>query len=92
MTLYCPFCHAKEDTRVSARDDEEGADVLLVMFSCPFYFRFSRDEVGSDDEMQSLLETWKKEDGDAWLDAIGPVMKKRELQNIQRYLNAVGNA
>ncbi len=89
MALYCPFCHAKEDARLSARDEEEGEDVLLVMFNCPFHFRFYSDQLGSEEEMQSLLELWRKEEGNAWLDNVGPVMKQRELQNIQRYLSTI---
>lgn len=84
LALYCPFCHALEDGRLDARD-ENGEDIVLLMFDCPFHFRFYRDQVGLDGEMQKILNDWREQNGDAWLDSVGPVMKKRELRNIEQY-------
>ena len=87
MTLHCPFCHAPEDARLDAID-EKGNSVLLVMFGCPFFFRFPADARGTDESMQSLLDNWRVTDGEAWLDNVGPIMKERELRNIERYRSA----
>ena len=90
MTLYCPFCHASEDERLDAKD-EDGEDIVLLMFDCPFYFRFYRSQVGEDHEMQQLLDDWKNENGEAWLESVGPLMKKRELRNIEQYRLSLRN-
>jgi hypothetical protein len=83
MSLHCPFCKAPEDERIEGTD-ETGKRVLLVMFDCPFHFRFSLDLVGTDNSMQSYLNEWKLREGDAWLESVGPVMKNRELKNVER--------
>lgn len=84
LPLYCPFCHATEDERVEAMDFE-GNKVLLVMFDCPFYFRFFLEHVGSEEMMQQFLDDWKSSKGEEWLESVGPVMKAREMKNIERY-------
>ena len=84
MSLFCPFCHAPEGERLEARD-EEGKNIVLLMFDCPFHFRFFHDQLGKDEEMQSILNQWRKENGEAWLESVGPFMKRREIKNIQRY-------
>jgi hypothetical protein len=83
MSLHCPFCHAMEDGRVEASDGE-GNPILLVMFSCPFNYKFVKDELGSDDSMQKVLDSWRATNGEDWLESLGPVMKARELKNIER--------
>ncbi|MHB8567805.1 MAG: hypothetical protein ACYC9U_12000 [Nitrososphaerales archaeon] len=83
MTLYCPFCGAREDARVEGQD-EVGEKVLLVMFDCPFYFRFYARDIGADNGMQVKLTNWRKENGDQWLDSVGEDMKNRELRNIEQ--------
>jgi len=84
VSLHCPFCMASESERVEG-EDEDGSHVLLVIFDCPFNFRFSKNLVGSDDSMQEFLDEWKSRDGSAWLDDLGPILKQRELKNIQRH-------
>jgi hypothetical protein len=84
LTLHCPFCHASEGERLEAKD-EDGEEIVLLMFDCPFYFRFYKDQVGSDDRMQETLDAWKLESGEAWLESVGPIMKERELKNVERY-------
>ncbi|MDG6999430.1 MAG: hypothetical protein JRN15_09985 [Nitrososphaerota archaeon] len=90
MTLHCPFCHAPEAARLDAVD-EKGNSVLLVMFDCPFFFRFPVDAKGADESMQRLLDAWRIEEGDAWLNNVGPVMKAREMHNIERYQESKAN-
>jgi len=66
--------------------DEEGEDIVLVMFDCPFYFRFYKNQIGRDElQMQAILDEWKEEEGDAWLESVGPVMKRREQRNMEHY-------
>jgi hypothetical protein len=88
LSLHCPFCHAPEDERLEAKD-EEGKDIILLMFDCPFHFRFFHDQVGGDKVMQQILDDWRNENGEAWLESLGPIMKKREIQNIERFNSAV---
>jgi hypothetical protein len=83
LVLYCPFCNAQEDGRVDATDSE-GNKILLVMFNCPFSYKFNEGEVGDDEKMQKSLEKWKIEHGEEWLESVGPIMKERELRNMER--------
>ncbi len=59
------------------------------MFDCPFHFRFYQDEAGGDKEMQQILDDWRNENGESWLESLGPIMKKRELRNIERFKSAL---
>ncbi|MDG6995748.1 MAG: hypothetical protein JRN52_07485 [Nitrososphaerota archaeon] len=88
MPLHCPFCHAPEDERLDAVD-EKGEGTLLVMFDCPFFFKFPTSARGTDESMQRLLDAWRSEDGESWLNSVGPVMKARELRNIERYQESI---
>jgi len=81
--LYCPFCRAEEDDRLNGVD-EEGNNVVLLMFNCPFFLKLAQDAIGSDEAAQNFLDGWRKREGDAWLDSLGPVLKRRELRNIER--------
>ncbi len=83
MTLRCPFCEAPEEERVKGID-EVGNRVVLLMFDCPFYFRMPETLMGSDDSIQAFLDEWRLQNGDEWLESVGPVMKTRELRNIER--------
>jgi hypothetical protein len=86
MVLHCPFCNANEDGRLEALD-EKGEDIVLVMFKCPFHFRFPRRLITSetgDADAQKLLQDWKLEEGESWLDSIGPVLRQKERRNMQR--------
>lgn len=84
LTLHCPFCNAEEDTRVEAVD-HEGKSVVLVMFGCPFSYKFALDEMGSDADLQRLLNDWRKTHGDSWLRSLGPVIMEREMRGIKRF-------
>lgn len=84
MTLYCPFCHAPENGRVEAVD-EQNKTVLLIMFSCPFHFKFHVEDIQSDSKMQEFLEDWRSKQGSEWLESVGPIMKAREMKNISAY-------
>lgn len=81
--MHCPFCNAQEDERVEAVDNI-GNKVLLVMFDCPFHFQFREKEVATDAKMQEVLSIWHKEKGEDWLESVGPIMKAREMRNIER--------
>ncbi len=83
MTLRCPFCEAPEEERVKGID-EVGNSVVLLMFDCPFYFRMPENLMGSDDSIQAFLDEWRLQSGDEWLESVGPVMKTRELRNVER--------
>ena len=84
MPLHCPFCNSKEDERVNAID-REGRRLVLVMFDCPFSYRFPEDQAGTDESLQVRLNEWRKLDGDAWLGTLGPIIRDREMRGIQRY-------
>jgi hypothetical protein len=83
MVLQCPFCHAPEDERIEGVD-ELGNRVVLLMFDCPFHFKLPSDLQGSDESIQAYLDNWRRDNGDEWLESVGPVMKSRELGNIER--------
>ena len=89
--LYCPFCRAEEDDRLNGVD-EEGNNVVLLMFNCPFFLKLARDDIGSDEETQSFLDGWRKREGEGWLDSLGPVLKRRELRNIERSKFPIGQS
>ncbi len=38
----------------------------------------------SDQVLQSRLYDWRTSKGDAWLEALGPLMKARELEGVER--------
>lgn len=40
--------------------------------------------MGTDESIQMYLNDWRAKNGDAWLDSLGPVMKSRELKNVER--------
>jgi hypothetical protein len=87
MPLHCPFCHAVEDGRIEAQD-ESGNNVILVMFGCPFFYRFPMNEL-SDSASESIaqrnLDNWKKSKGAKWLESLGPVLREREQKNMLKY-------
>jgi len=84
--IFCPFCDAKEDDRLSGVD-EEGKPVVLLMFHCPFFIKMSKENYGSDERIQAYLDNWRRREGETWLGNIGPVLKRRELRNIERSKN-----
>jgi hypothetical protein len=94
MPLHCPFCHASEDGRIEAQD-EDGEKVILVMFKCPFHYRFASKvfaSEASDESVQRFLDEWKKANGIEWLESIGPVLGERERRNMQKYQDSSGQA
>jgi len=65
-------------------DGSEDA-VVLLMFDCPFSLKMPKDIMTEEDaEIQKYLEDWRRKNGDAWLESIGPVLKNRELRNIEK--------
>ena len=90
MPLRCPFCNASEEGRIEGMD-ESGKAVTLVMFNCPFYFRFPKNLAGTDRGMQDYLAQWREREGDAWLESVGPVMKQREISNMEKYRASVAS-
>jgi len=82
MALHCPFCGSLEVARVNGSDESENP-VVLLMFDCPFFFRMNSCDK-SDLELQAFLDSWREKEGGKWLESVGPVMKERELKNIQR--------
>lgn len=84
MSLYCPFCHASEADRVLATA-EDGNEVVLVMFDCPFFIRMDPQKLESEQTAQNFLNDWRAREGDTWLEGLGPVLKQREERNISRY-------
>ena len=84
MTLHCPFCNAKEDSRVSAVD-HLGKRLVLVMFDCPFSYKFPEEQVGSDESLQVWLNDWRVNEGETWLESLGPIIREREMRGIKRY-------
>ena len=83
MPLYCPFCHAPESERVSAMEGG-GKEIILLMFDCPFFFKINPEELASEARAQEFLNQWREKDGDKWLEGIGPILRDREMKNIQR--------
>ena len=81
--LFCPFCNAEEDVRLEGVD-EEGRNVILLMFNCPFFTKIARDIFRSDEQIQDYLKGWRMREGDSWLESVGPMLKRRELKNIER--------
>jgi len=81
--LRCPFCNAEEDERLEGVD-EDGRNVILLMFNCPFFLKVPRESFGTDAQVQDYLNGWRKEEGELWLESVGPVLKRRELKNIER--------
>ena len=83
MTIRCPFCNAEEDERVPGVD-ENGEKVILLMFDCPFFYKLPVGLLTSDDSIQNYLNEWRTREGDSWLDSIGPILKARELRNMDK--------
>ena len=88
MPLFCPFCHAAEAERVQAID-ENGKEIVLVMFDCPFFFRMEVSRLEPEENAQQFLNEWKNKEGDNWLSSIGPILRDREKKNIERYSSRV---
>ena len=87
MALRCPFCEASGDERVSGID-EFGEAVVLLMFDCPFFFKMPQNLMNNDDSaIQNYLNDWRQKNGEAWLETIGPVLRNKELRNIERKEN-----
>lgn len=84
MTLHCPFCNAEECERVSAID-HEGKRLVLIMFDCPFSYRFAEEDLGNDEILQSKLEDWRRREGESWLESLGPVIRAREIRAAERF-------
>jgi hypothetical protein len=84
LVLYCPFCNAPEDERVSGIDGT-GGSVVLLMFDCPFSLKMPQNLMSEKDTgIQKYLDDWRLKNGDAWLESVGPILKNRELRNIQK--------
>ena len=64
--------------------DENGDEVILLMFDCPFFYRLPVSRLSSDDEVQSHLNEWRSKEGDSWLDNLGPILKSREQKNMTK--------
>ena len=58
------------------------------MFGCPFSFKMPQNLMGPDDSVQKHLNEWRINNGEAWLDTVGPVMQERELKNIENSTRA----
>ncbi len=84
MSLYCPFCHAREADRVLATA-EDGNEVILVMFDCPFFIRMDPQKLVSEQAAQDFLNDWRAREGEGWLEKLGPILRQREQRNISRY-------
>lgn len=65
--------------------DHEGNHLVLVMFDCPFSYRFSEDQKEEDSVLQKRLNDWRKREGETWLETLGPVIREREMRGIERY-------
>ena len=89
MTLYCPFCHAEEADRVEAVD-EQGTKLVLLMFDCPFAIRVDPIAIQDEPRAQLYLNDWRLKEGDSWLDKIGPILKEREMRNIEKLKSSLG--
>jgi hypothetical protein len=88
--IHCPFCKAEEDERLMGTD-RDGKTVVLLMFNCPFFFRVAPDIFDTDEKIQNYMNGWRKREGDAWLDSVGPILKRRELRNIERSMSLTAN-
>jgi hypothetical protein len=90
--LHCPFCHASEDGRIEAQD-EYGANIILVMFKCPFFYRLPAEEliengILHEENAQGILDEWKETSGEQWLQSIGPILQDRERKNMEGHRNS----
>ena len=84
LVLHCPFCGAPEDERVSGVD-EFGSNIVLLMFDCPFSLKTPTEIISQDDSVtQKFLDDWRQKNGEAWLESIGPILKNREVRNMER--------
>jgi hypothetical protein len=83
MTIRCPFCNASEDNRVEGVD-ENSKRIILLMFDCPFFFKLPQEVLASDQLVQNYLDEWRTREGELWLESIGPILKARELKNMNR--------
>ncbi len=55
------------------------------MFDCPFSLKITQKLIlENDDLLQKYLDDWQQKNGVAWLDSIGPILKNRELGNMDR--------
>jgi len=81
--IYCPFCNAAEDERITGTD-EDGKAVVLMIFDCPFFFKIPPETFDTDEKIQNYLNGWRKREGDSWLNSVGPTLKRRQLRNIER--------
>jgi hypothetical protein len=89
LPLRCPFCNSDEDERVNAVD-HDGKRVVLIMFDCPFFYKFPEEQVGTDETLQAWLNEWRIKEGDRWLESLGPVIREREQRGIERYSRSIG--
>jgi hypothetical protein len=84
LTLSCPFCRAPEAGRVAGVDDS-GATLVLLMFDCPFSLKVPQSLAGTNEAtLQTYLEEWRSRHGEAWLESVGPILKNRELRNMEQ--------
>jgi len=58
--------------------------MVLLMFDCPFFFHLPIELLGKDNAIQAHLDEWRRTEGEDWLETLGPMMKNRELKNMQR--------
>ncbi len=54
------------------------------MFDCPFFYKLPIGLATSDNLVQEYLNEWRIKEGDSWLDTIGPILKAREIRNMER--------
>lgn len=69
--------------------EEDGTEVLLLMFDCPFFMKLEVSNLESDEKAQAFLNQWRTEDGEQWLQSVGPILREREKKNIARYSSRV---
>lgn len=69
--------------------EEDGTEVLLLMFDCPFFMKLKVSNLESDEKAQAFLNQWRTEDGEQWLQSVGPILCEREKKNIARYSSRI---
>jgi hypothetical protein len=67
-----------------AGTNEIGDPVVLLMFNCTYSFQMPASLMGDEISVQAFLDNWRVSSGDEWLESLGPVMKLRELKNMEK--------
>ena len=66
---------------MSALLTEMGRRVVLVMFDCPFFYKFPEEQVGKDESLQVWLNDWRMNEGEMWLESGSNNQGKRAKRN-----------